>query len=257
MEPAFELRSNRTYCGWWQISDNQSFFESKKDGMWNPLYILVTNVPILYDYSIFAMKFLVALRLYKETLEKNSIVVNQKDTSTSWILLYTLLPAVIFLALLTTTAMYFVMKYRRKYVLSTKDADDFFKGLGTFNINQECLKPATDACEEEIASENIDGVANAQAKPYDKNRLEIKKKNFSIDTSRPLGAGEFGMVWFGEIKVKSTDATLKVAVKMMNDQNQSENTLKGLLSEIKILAYIGEHKHVVELLGAYKLTRKI
>jgi len=63
-----------------------------------------------------------------------------------------------------------------------------------------------------------------------------------------LGAGEFGMVSRGTI-VKNRTA-INVAIKTMRLGKPSSSVLSGILSEIKVLAYLGKHDNIVELLGA-------
>lgn len=75
---------------------------------------------------------------------------------------------------------------------------------------------------------------------------------------RILGTGEYGVVCCGSIKIKDFDGTDKdkdevnVAVKMC--RTASNTALKGLLSEIKILSYLGKHENVVSLVGAYTVS---
>lgn len=74
--------------------------------------------------------------------------------------------------------------------------------------------------------------------------------------------GEFGKVCVGTVKIGETEE--HVAVKMTKKKSRGggsfhENkcALKGLLSEIKILAYLGSHKHIAALKGAYTEKVKI
>jgi len=61
-----------------------------------------------------------------------------------------------------------------------------------------------------------------------------------------LGSGAFGVVHKGRIN----GVTESVAFKKPN-KNISVSQLKNLLSEIKIMIYIGKHENIVVLLGAY------
>jgi len=66
-----------------------------------------------------------------------------------------------------------------------------------------------------------------------------------------LGQGEFGVVIKG--KITKQDMTLPVAVKTLRTTEIS--SLKAILSELKILMFIGKHRNVIQLIGA--VTKKI
>ena len=60
-----------------------------------------------------------------------------------------------------------------------------------------------------------------------------------------LGSGEFGTVFKGTV-YESRD----VAIKMVKPDMDKAFT-KALLSELKIMIYLGRHENVLELVGAY------
>jgi len=60
-----------------------------------------------------------------------------------------------------------------------------------------------------------------------------------------LGAGEFGVVVKGNVK----NIRQSVAIKTIR-ANTEAPYFKALLSELKILQYIGSHPHIVNLIGA-------
>ncbi len=91
-------------------------------------------------------------------------------------------------------------------------------------------------------------INDAHKIPYDKDKYEIIEKDFKIESEIPLGAGEFGAVYLGIIDQIS--GKLQVAVKTSNPDKIHKTQLTGLLSEIKVLAYIGRHVNITELLGA-------
>lgn len=65
-----------------------------------------------------------------------------------------------------------------------------------------------------------------------------------------LGSGAFGRVMKAEaIGIISEEPVTTVAVKMVK-ANADENHIKALMSELKIMAHLGRHVNVVNLLGA-------
>lgn len=78
-----------------------------------------------------------------------------------------------------------------------------------------------------------------------------------------LGSGEFGIVYKGSVTVQEEsiyyflaenslsipEKLLEVAVKTC--KSASVTTLKGLLSEIKVMSHLGKHENIVSLVGAY------
>ncbi|CAL8095589.1 unnamed protein product [Orchesella dallaii] len=78
--------------------------------------------------------------------------------------------------------------------------------------------------------------------PYNKD-LEIPASDFFINKDLQLGSGCFGLVLAGT--VKGAD----VAVKTIRNKVDSGSHLRSLLSEIKILQYIGKIDNVVNMVG--------
>jgi len=65
-----------------------------------------------------------------------------------------------------------------------------------------------------------------------------------LETDFVLGRGNFGTVFKGTAKGK------EAAIKQPN-KDCPKDTFKSVLSEIKVLCYIGLHPNVLEFLGAY------
>lgn len=56
--------------------------------------------------------------------------------------------------------------------------------------------------------------------------------------------------YVGEKLKNNQIGNVKVAVKLANADKAHKTALKGLLSEIKILAHIGKHDNITEMIGA-------
>ncbi len=65
----------------------------------------------------------------------------------------------------------------------------------------------------------------------------------------PLGSGQFGAVF--KAKIKMFDRTTTIVALKMAKPNCPKEAFKSLLSEIKILIYLGKHENIVSILGAY------
>lgn len=128
---------------------------------------------------------------------------------------------------LFVTAFYFVQSYYKTMTVTRDEIDKFVHG-NKQNENAE-----------------DDEIYNA---PYDKTRYEIAEGDYMINHNDALGSGEFGKVYSGI--VDTVDGEIEVAVKTTNPLKFHKTTIQGLLSEIKVLAYLGKHKNIIELLGA-------
>lgn len=71
---------------------------------------------------------------------------------------------------------------------------------------------------------------------------------YFADYQKILGFGEFGCVYRAVLKVRNEEES--VAMKTLKDGG-SKLAIKSLLSEIKILCYLGKHVNVVSMKGAY------
>ncbi|CAL8128745.1 unnamed protein product [Orchesella dallaii] len=87
--------------------------------------------------------------------------------------------------------------------------------------------------------------------PYDSQQYELSKNSFTIDYTALLGTGTFGFVYKGKIHEQNKDFAFK-----LTKPSCSTTTLKGLLSEIKLLSYLGNHENIVSLIGSYTVELK-
>ncbi|XP_035709602.1 uncharacterized protein LOC118436188 [Folsomia candida] len=100
-----------------------------------------------------------------------------------------------------------------------------------------------------------------QSLPYNP-KFEIPKEMIHIDQSKVLGSGNFGQVLKGSIQLldsQNGSRSMKTALKGMNSIDVAVKTVKHnmevlyfktLLSEVKIMAYIGSHPNICSLVGA-------
>lgn len=80
--------------------------------------------------------------------------------------------------------------------------------------------------------------------------LEILPHRLKIMESAVLGSGAFGVVSQGRLDNKVT-----IAVKTV-PKNADESKLIALLSEVKIMSFVGPHPNIVQLLGVQYIDLK-
>lgn len=68
-----------------------------------------------------------------------------------------------------------------------------------------------------------------------------------LDFDTILGQGEFGIVLKGKV-IPNENQSYTVAIKTLKTRDMHH--FKALLSELKIMIYIGYHKNIVRLVGA-------
>ncbi|KAK9888940.1 hypothetical protein WA026_001159 [Henosepilachna vigintioctopunctata] len=87
----------------------------------------------------------------------------------------------------------------------------------------------------------------AELLPYDR-KWEFPITNLKL--GKQLGAGAFGVVCKGQAKgIKPEEEITTVAVKMVK-RNAEDSCMRALVSELKIMAHLGKHLNVLNLLGA-------
>ncbi|OCT86374.1 hypothetical protein XELAEV_180200587mg, partial [Xenopus laevis] len=83
--------------------------------------------------------------------------------------------------------------------------------------------------------------------PYNDN-WEFPRANLQF--GKTLGAGAFGKVMEATaIGLGNVDSAVRVAVKMLKSSAHTDE-VEALMSELKILSHLGNHKNIVNLLGA-------
>ena len=144
-----------------------------------------------------------------------------------------IISAVSALILLAVLSLYLLINVQRKRKLIAE-----FKAAGLENFEEGNL---------EFINTDLNLDEQADLLPYDKsfefprNKLEFRKQ---------LGAGAFGVVFEAVAKgILNYEPETTVAVKMVKKQAGNE-VIKALVSELKILIYLGQHLNVVNLLGA-------
>jgi serine/threonine protein kinase len=70
-----------------------------------------------------------------------------------------------------------------------------------------------------------------------------------IDVNSVLGSGAYGMVLKGILTTKNRER-IQVAIKTVKPMDDI-SYFKALMSELKIMGFIGKHANIVNLLGAY------
>jgi hypothetical protein len=78
--------------------------------------------------------------------------------------------------------------------------------------------------------------------PFSK-ALEILPHRLELQQSVVLGSGAFGIVFKGVLDEKNVVAVKTVA------KGADESKLAALLSEVKIMSYVGKHPNIVQLYG--------
>jgi len=82
--------------------------------------------------------------------------------------------------------------------------------------------------------------------------------NSFLDWDAILGQGEFGIVYKGKVNLDNIMADAAFKTTKSTGRNNLEATrkqVKSLISELKLMIYIGRHPNLINLLGAY--TRQL
>ena len=83
--------------------------------------------------------------------------------------------------------------------------------------------------------------------PYNTKR-EVKRSVFKVGD--PIGSGNFGSVYKGEIKgLDGSNAKTTIAIKTING-NVGDSAIENFLYEIKIMGYVNPHLNLVSMIGS-------
>lgn len=81
--------------------------------------------------------------------------------------------------------------------------------------------------------------------------MKSRCKSFvNLDKKKLLGTGEFGNVYRGWITLKNDVGSGETQVEVAVKTCKRGDAMQGLLSEIKMLSYLGQHENIVGLIGA-------
>ncbi|XP_035700653.1 uncharacterized protein LOC110861447 isoform X2 [Folsomia candida] len=102
-------------------------------------------------------------------------------------------------------------------------------------------------------NEDSPGVMQACCAPY-KSSLEIPRDDWEFNPIKPrkiLGNGMFGVVFQGKYKNRKHSGKVwqDVAIKTMKPFSEC-GYIKSILNELKVLAYLGQHPNIVQLVGS-------
>ncbi|XP_072392204.1 vascular endothelial growth factor receptor 1-like isoform X2 [Diabrotica undecimpunctata] len=165
----------------------------------------------------------------KDSREVKLVFSNAPGPRQDWLIYIILL---LFLALICV-GIFLLLKVRKERKLKQE-----MKLLGLANFE----KGAVENINPELGIDD-----QAELLPYD------RKWEFPIEQlklGKQLGSGAFGVVLKGEAKcIVEGEPVTTVAVKMVK-KNADNTYIKALASELKIMAHLGKHLNVVNLLGA-------
>lgn len=93
----------------------------------------------------------------------------------------------------------------------------------------------------------------ALTKSYDKQKYEIDKERLDLANSATLGCGEFGHVYKVNLlpvyTEKEMPAPFQVAVKTVDPTLSDVYHFTALLTEAKVMTFLGKHENIVRLIG--------
>lgn len=165
----------------------------------------------------------------------NEVAESSSTSSGSLWILWIVLPifAVLVLAVIGVLIWKIKLQSKELRLLTKAEVDEFLFG-----------KP--EMIQHHGSSEEVNNYAPFL--PYNKG-YEIGKEQLEIDQNAVLGSGAYAIVLRG-VLIKKGGERLKVAIKTSRTMDDI-SYFKALLSELKIMGFIGTHPNIVNLVGAH------
>ncbi|CAL8116306.1 unnamed protein product [Orchesella dallaii] len=198
-----------------------------------------TNVKLL---KIYIIAFVVHILIEITSMSVYTIQFSNKDTNVQGVkaLIY-----LIFKVYITFAAYCFLREIREEV-----EAQSEFRDLNAYELKQFEKGEQDIYSARKLDTEIQPFLDRIQYVKYMKNEFEISLLELQLDKRAPLGSGTFGTV-YKAILCRNTDTpNLPVAVKTTNALSTNVEHFKALLSELKVMTAIGNHKNVVNLIGA-------
>ncbi|OXA46162.1 Fibroblast growth factor receptor 3 [Folsomia candida] len=215
-----------SYSG--RLETNQ-FRERSTDGSWMVQRGLSFTEVVKSDNRGYAQN------IVSNKTQEYTVTVVPAPQNSSWTT-PTLISTGIALALLIP-AVLVLLCHRKRLIKLGKMHDDFKYGRDDETGNNKTKRRLPF-----LPSEIHRTYQNINALPFPK-ELEIIPSRLTLNKKHVLGRGEFGIVFMGLL-----DGITPTAVKTAKDVSDDVK-LNALLSEVKVMAYVGSHKNVAQLLG--------
>ncbi|CAL8116985.1 unnamed protein product [Orchesella dallaii] len=248
-DPLPTLSWSRLYNGIMPSNENNTFYLSldtpTQSWIASKLYLPNENNNSRHSHNLseYYGRYICTARNKFESLEKIFIFENSLLNSSSSLNIPNLVGmgtvitiaicAVIIIGVLMTLK---IQQQSRKLRLFTKaEIDDFLFG------KPELLLDDSDSYE------NVNCYATYL--PYNRSQFEIQRENLEFDIKDVLGSGAYGTVYKGILKGDFEGQTSPVAIKTV-DPSSDKMYFTALLSEVKMMCYVGKHENIVNFIGA-------
>ncbi|CAG7838414.1 unnamed protein product [Allacma fusca] len=217
-----EASGTPTPSVWWE-DKNRNVLTNKTKGSSIYTFSTVTSRSS-GDY------FCIAENEYGERTERIFTVSTEAYSTNTGVIVGIVVTIVVVFAVIIGIIYYYWWERTTKIVLSLQEVKDFEEG---FDPKQRG--------DDETSSTPL-------AQPYNR-EFEIPKAQYQIDSKSVLGSGAYGIVKKGIVN------GVPAAVKTIRT-GADKSYLKSLLSELKILIYLGKHPNLIELIGANTVQLK-
>lgn len=112
----------------------------------------------------------------------------------------------------------------------------------------ELFEKGLDLAEERVKQKHLDSCYEmAQFQAYKRKEFEIERSCLDFSEAITLGCGEYGCVY--KVAWNMGNQLVDVAVKTVDPAMSDINQFKALLTEAKVMMFMGKHENVVNLLG--------